>query len=229
MTAIYWQIAADLGGACAAGGVIGFERSYHGRAAGFRTHSLVGLASAAAVMTAYAPLVTKGLFPPGLALDPSRVAQGVMTGVGFLGAGVIFKEGVNVQGLTTAASIWATAALGILFRLGEWWPGFLASVAVLATLIVLRWVEARLTSRVYAWAIFRFRASDPLGEEDLRAFLASKGVTLHEVSYAKSHDGALIEFSGDLKAETEAGFRDLAAHLRTLDGLAEYELSRVSK
>ncbi len=73
------------------------ERSHHGRAAGFRTHALVALASAAAVMVSLAPSFTANVFPGGAPrLDPTRLAQGVMTGVGFLGAGVIFKEGVNV-------------------------------------------------------------------------------------------------------------------------------------
>src|SRR5262249_57361904 len=66
------------------------------------------------------------------ALPLSRMAQGIMTGIGFLGAGVIFKEGITVRGLTTAASIWTTAAIGILFGIGFFYP------ATLATLIALR-------------------------------------------------------------------------------------------
>ena len=97
------------------GGMIGFERTFHGRPAGFRTHSLVCVASALLMLvTVYqsewmtsAPIDT-------IRTDPTRMAQGIMTGIGFLGAGVIFKEGLTVRGLTTAASIWMTAAIGIL-------------------------------------------------------------------------------------------------------------------
>ena len=86
-----------LTGALVIGAMIGFERSFHGRPAGFRTHALVCLASALLM------LVT-------IRADPTRMAQGIMTGIGFLGAGVIFKEGLTVRGLTTAASIWILSA-----------------------------------------------------------------------------------------------------------------------
>ena len=93
----------------------GFERSYHGRPAGFRTHTLVCVASSALMLvTMYQSHWYPESFSGRVALDPTRMAQGIMTGIGFLGAGVIFKEGLTVRGLTTAASIWITAAIGIL-------------------------------------------------------------------------------------------------------------------
>ena len=230
MMAIHWQIAANFGAAWLAGGMIGLERSYHGRAAGFRTLSLVSLASAAVMMIALAPKLVPGMFPVDVdGLDPTRMAQGVMTGVGFLGAGVIFKEGVNVQGLTTAATVWATAALGLLFGLGEFLPGVLGTLAVLVTLIVMRWLEAWLPSQVYASSVFRFRADAAPTEAVLRALLASQGVSLSELSYARSHDGAIFEFQGNLRAAKSQALHDLAVHLRALDGLAEFQLQRISK
>ena len=230
MAAIYLEISAELGGAWAAGALIGAERGYHGRAAGLRTHALVGLAAAAAVMVCLAPTFTPGLFPGGSPrLDPTRLAQGVMTGVGFLGAGVIFKEGVNVQGLTTAASVWATAAIGLLFGVGAFLPAGLATAGVLVTLLVLRWVEGCLPMQVYAWSVFRFRADDAPDKAGLEEFLASLGVSLRELSYARSHDGAILEFSGNLVGQRSQAFDDLATKLRGLAGLVEFELSRISK
>src|ERR1700722_18622829 len=117
MTETYAQIASELGAAWIAGGLIGAERSYHGRAAGFRTHALVALAAAATMLVTHEP----------------QMAQGVMTGIGFLGAGVIFKEGVNVQGLTTAASVWAIAAGGLLFGVGDYGAGAMAAIGILET------------------------------------------------------------------------------------------------
>ena len=70
--------------------------------------------------------------------DPTRMAQGIMTGIGFLGAGVIFKEGLSVRGLTTAASIWITAAIGILIGIGFYMPAILATVLTLSTLSLFR-------------------------------------------------------------------------------------------
>ena len=230
MQPIYWQITANLGLAWAAGGLVGFERSFHGRPAGFRTHAVVALASAAVVMVCMVPRLVPQGFPGATQfLDPSRLAQGVMTGVGFLGAGIIFKEGVNIQGLTTAASIWATAALGLLFGLGEVYPAVLTTAALLTTLIALRWAEGWLPAQVYAWSVFRFRADEAPTEAELLALLSSLGVSMHEVSYARSHEGAMLEFNGSLQAAKSDAFRNLAARLRSHAGLVEFELSRIGK
>ena len=89
------------------GGLIGFERTFHGRPAGFRTHSLVCVASALLMLvTVYQSDWMTSTPIDTIRTDPTRMAQGIMTGIGFLGAGVIFKEGLTVRGLTTAASIW---------------------------------------------------------------------------------------------------------------------------
>src|SRR6266849_7590193 len=111
----YAAIALHLVIALAAGGIIGLERSYHGRPAGFRTHALVCVASPVLmILTVYHVKWFEASFLERVTIDPTRMAQGIMTGIGFLGAGVIMKEGLTVRGLTTAASIWITAAIGIL-------------------------------------------------------------------------------------------------------------------
>lgn len=107
------------------GGVLGYEREHKGKAAGIRTHMLVAMGSALFVLV---PLL--GGMPPG---DLSRVLQGVIAGVGFLGAGAIVKQRAeeNVQGLTTAAGIWMTAAIGVACGMGR------ESTAVISTLLAL--------------------------------------------------------------------------------------------
>src|SRR5262249_45716487 len=102
-------------GALVIGGLIGFERTFHGRPAGFRAYS-VGCAARPLLMlvTVYQSQWMPETPLDAIRTDPTRMAQGIMTGIGFLGAGVIFKEGLTVRGLTTAASIWITAAIGIL-------------------------------------------------------------------------------------------------------------------
>ena len=85
------------------GGLIGLERDLHGRAAGLRTHLLVSLG--AAVFTILSELVSRNSAGTGIMTDPGRIAAQIVTGIGFLGAGVIIKEGVNVRGLTTAACL----------------------------------------------------------------------------------------------------------------------------
>jgi putative Mg2+ transporter-C (MgtC) family protein len=112
---VYFEIAVRLILSLVIGGLIGFERSFHGRPAGFRTHTLVCLSTSLLMLvtvfeTYWFPRISEGR----VSLDPTRMAQGIMTGIGFLGAGTIIKEGLSVRGLTTAASIWITAAIGIL-------------------------------------------------------------------------------------------------------------------
>src|SRR5262247_1088753 len=118
-------------GALLIGGLIGLERSFHGRPAGFRTHALVCVASSLLMLvTVYQNQWMIQVAHDAIRTDPTRMAQGIMTGIGFLGAGVIFKEGLSVRGLTTAASIWVTSALGILVGVGF---HFLAALGTFAT------------------------------------------------------------------------------------------------
>ena len=140
-----------VAGALAIGAMIGFERTFHGRPAGFRTHSLVCIASAILmIVTVYQNQWMTLLDHDAIRTDPTRMAQGIMTGIGFLGAGVIFKEGLTVRGLTTAASIWVTAAIGILVGIGFWFAAIVGAAAVLLVLAVFRFIEARLPSEFYA-------------------------------------------------------------------------------
>src|SRR5512134_648077 len=143
--------------ALGAGGLIGFERSYHGRPAGFRTHALVCVASSALMLvTMYQSHWYPEAFAGRVALDPTRMAQGIMTGIGFLGAGVIFKEGLTVRGLTTAASIWVTAAIGILAGIGFYFPVVVTTLLTLLTLSLFRWIETMMPGQHYAHLEVRF-------------------------------------------------------------------------
>jgi putative Mg2+ transporter-C (MgtC) family protein len=208
------DIAEGLGAAWLAGSLVGMERTYNGRAAGFRTHALVALAAASAVTLALQPSVLPGVFASGPdRLDPSRLAQGVMTGVGFIGAGVIFKEGVSVQGLTTAACLWATAAIGLLCGAGLYAAAALSTGAVLTTLIGFRWLEAVAPGHVYAMAAFRFRADATPSEPELRALLGEHDVTLSDLSYQLKDGGGTFEYRGNLKTRQKAGFKSLSARL----------------
>ncbi|WP_426040012.1 MgtC/SapB family protein [Brevundimonas sp. TWP2-3-4b1] len=117
-------------GAVLAGGVICIEREWQGRAAGLRTHILVCLASALLMQAA----LTQGhwaflaLPDENIVTDPTRMAHGVLTGIGFLCAGVIFRTGFSIHGLTTAASLWITSAIGILLGVGLYGLGIVATV-----------------------------------------------------------------------------------------------------
>jgi uncharacterized membrane protein YhiD involved in acid resistance len=125
--------------AVAVGASIGFERTFHGRPAGFRTHALVCLASSLLMLVTVYQNQWMTVMPlDAIRTDPTRMAQGIMTGIGFLGAGVIFKEGLTVRGLTTAGSIWITAAIGILLGIGFYFAATVGGAATLAVLAAFR-------------------------------------------------------------------------------------------
>ena len=126
--------------ALVAGGLVGLERSFHGRAAGLRTYALVSFASA--LLVAIAQSLSSALGDA--TTNVARVIQGIVTGIGFLGAGVILKEGFSVRGLTTAASVWVVSAIGVALGAGFLLEGAVAVVLTLVALSLLRIVEDRL-------------------------------------------------------------------------------------
>lgn len=211
MDADFSIIAIHLVGALVAGGVIGLERSFHGRPAGFRTHTLVCLASSVLMLvTLYQWKWLPGVPLDTVRTDPTRMAQGIMTGIGFLGAGVIFKEGLSVRGLTTAASIWITAAIGILIGVGFYSPAILATVLTLGTLSLFRWVEAKLPSHYYAHHFVRFDRSNIMPERELKAFLKANEFTVANMSYRVSDDGAVFEYRMVIRTVNPENLSNLA-------------------
>ena len=222
------RIALHLSGALLAGGVIGLERSFHGRPAGFRTHALVALASCL-LMTV--PTYPSLWLPPGppsevFRTDPTRMAQGIMTGIGFLGAGVIFKEGLSVRGLTTAASIWVTAAIGILVGIGFYPPAVLATVLTLGTLSLFRWIEDRMPAHYYAHHVVRFDRGRAWSEAQLRGFLEAQGFTVANMTYRAIDDAELgFEYRMVLRTTQLENMSRLAAALRQRDDVSAFRLS----
>ena len=115
------------------GGLVGWERERMNQAAGLRTHMLVAAGAAAfTVASVY------GFDDLGTVRDPARLAAQIVTGIGFIGAGVIFQGRRQIRGLTTAASIWIVAAIGVMAGLGMIWVGLYTAVA---TWIALRWLK----------------------------------------------------------------------------------------
>lgn len=126
--------------AAVAGGLVGLEREKHGRPAGLRTNLLVSVGACAMMIVSEAFYVKYGMLDAESAVrfDPSRVAAQIVTGIGFLGAGVILKEGISVRGLTTAASLWVVAGLGMAFGMGYFSLGVITTVLVLISLVFLK-------------------------------------------------------------------------------------------
>lgn len=222
----YIIITIHLVGALTAGGVIGLERSFHGRPAGFRTHTLVCLASSLLMLvTLYQWKWLPAVPLDTIRTDPTRMAQGIMTGIGFLGAGVIFKEGLSVRGLTTAASIWITAAIGILIGVGFYFPAILGTVLTIGTLSVFRWIEAKLPSHCYAHHTIRFDRSNAMAEEQVRALLAHHYFTVANMSYRVSDDGLSFEYLMVIRTDDRNNMSTLADSLRKLEDVSAFSIS----
>jgi len=130
------------------GGVLGFEREIHGRPAGLRTHFLVSMG--AAVFMMLSPYVAK--MEPEIIGDPGRIAAQIVSGIGFLGAGAIVKEGVSIRGLTTAASLWVAAAIGMTTGVGSYKGAIVVSGLALIALELLPHIETIFKKQSY-WVL----------------------------------------------------------------------------
>lgn len=166
----------NLIGALLLGLLVGYERSYHGRAAGMRTYGLVCMASAAlTVVCGYPSLWFGGHMSELVGTDPTRVVQGIVTGIGFLGAGVIMREGFNISGLTTAASIWASSVIGVAVGLGFYLGAMGLAFLCAMSMIFLSKVEAWLPSRHAIAITMRFKPGFEPKEDQLRAMALERG------------------------------------------------------
>lgn len=133
-----WLILLRLVFAAILSGVIGFEREFHGRAAGFRTHILLCIGSTLIMLTS---MHIFDLYSAKVAIDPARIAAGVITGIGFLGAGTIMHSKSAVRGLTTAASLWVVAGIGLAVGCGLYYGAVLTTILTMITLMLFSRLE----------------------------------------------------------------------------------------
>jgi putative Mg2+ transporter-C (MgtC) family protein len=222
----YLEIVFRIIAALIAGGLIGLERSHRGRPAGFRTHALVCLASSLLMLVTVYESHWFPRDPVGrVILDPTRMAQGIMTGIGFVGAGAIMKEGFTVRGLTTAASIWITAALGILTGIGFYFAAVIGTILVLGTLSTFRWIEARLPTETYAIFMVRFARETVISEAALRELVGSTGFSLHNLSYRLHGDVGQFEYRMVLRTLDVHNARTLAEKLKADPAVLEFRIA----
>ena len=206
-----------------AGGVIGFERSYHGRPAGFRTHILVCSSSTLLILVSVyqwallpnAPLET-------LRIDPTRMAQGIMTGIGFLGGGVIVKERFTVRGLTTAASIWITASIGVVIGIGFYSAAGLGVALTLGALAVFRWVESEMPTLRYAKLTARFQRQNLLSLDELCDMIKAHDISPGSPSYQLTDEGKMFEYEMTIRTQDALNLRYLAETLSKMDQVKEF-------
>jgi putative Mg2+ transporter-C (MgtC) family protein len=201
MTVGITQAALNLGTAVALGAVIGFERQWRQRLAGLRTNTLVALGAASFV-------VYENLF----STEPNmtRVAAQVVSGIGFLGAGIIFREGLNVRGLNTAATLWCSAAVGVLAGAGALAYAALAAGMVVAVNLLLRPLVQRINRQPLAAAEVASRYVVNVvcrgdTEAHIRALLlqglTAGGIRLHRLDSSNIENSDRVEVVAELSAD----------------------------
>ncbi|ATQ41416.1 MgtC/SapB family protein [Caulobacter mirabilis] len=213
-------------GAMVAGSLVGIERGHRGQPAGFRTHALLAVASALLMVganhqvdwiTSEAPLAV-------IRIDPVRMAHGILTGVGFLCGGVIFREGFTVHGLTTATSLWTTSALGVLFGMGFWSVAITGTAATLFILAVLRIVDRWLPQQQVAEVIIRYKRDGAPDAAQVRDQLRTLKLEPSPFSNRLTKKGLLIEHGATVRAPSLAQIDALAALLRADRKVVEFEI-----
>lgn len=225
---MYWLAPSDylpILGALIAGIAIGFEREYRSRPAGLRTHTLVALASALLMLAAVHQVRWMGDTPMDVVrIDPVRMAHGVLTGVGFLCGGVIFQQKGSVHGLTTAASLWITSAIGVLFGVGLFGLAIIGTVMVVALLSASRLLDRHLPQTNFVAIAVRSRRDALLDEADLRAILGRCDLEGERLDHRLLEGGTVLELAGAFSGKGVLRLTDLAEQLRGDARVVEFDI-----
>ncbi len=192
-------------------GAIGYERETAQKAAGLRTHTLVGVGAA---IFSVASIV--GFEAP----DQSRIAAQIVTGVGFLGAGAIFREGQVVRGLTTAAGLWVAASIGMAAGSGSYWLAGIGTTVTLLTLYGLRAVDEAVARRkAKVGRRLEIYISDVRKLESLYKFIRRIDPQAEELDYKRSGDGGILVVG--CGADQVSMMRELLASHRAVSRVEE--------
>jgi putative Mg2+ transporter-C (MgtC) family protein len=208
------------------GGLIGLERELSDQPAGFRTHILVSL-GAALFTLAGAYGLEDFLEGEGITtrLDPTRVAAQVVTGVGFLGAGAIIHRGVNIRGLTTAASLWVTAAIGTAVGFGYWEGAVAVTVVSLAALYSLKYIERRALERLKRGRVrFVIDMEPQLRLAELTEILDRAGARVVSMKVIEEQDEDSRELIVVTQLRSRVDAEHVARDIRALEGVADVDL-----
>jgi putative Mg2+ transporter-C (MgtC) family protein len=210
-TLAWWDLLARLGAAAGLGAAIGFERELRDREAGLRTHVLVSVGSALfTIISAYGfhDFIVNG--GPVIRADPTRIAAQIVTGIGFLGAGAIIREGLSVRGLTTAATLWGVAAIGMASGAGYYSAAVFGTVIVILALWPLRALAFRVLERTRPEEQ-RIVVELTGATSELLAELERRGAHVTHFETAAESDRNVVTLELDHVSE------ELAAHLADLD------------
>lgn len=226
MTTVDFTLIQPVAAAMVAGGLIGVERTYHGHPAGFRTHILVALTSCVLMLAAMhqATWAFDALPGQNVVIDPTRMSHGLLTGIGFLCAGVIFREGFSVHGLTTAASLWTTSAIGVMFGVGMTQLALIGAGATLLVLAILRFLDARLPHVGVMDVTLRWPTGAAPSERALTVLLSEAGIRPVRIGHVQSHDGKIHEHHVKARGRMPLNIDGLVARLSERKELAGFSV-----
>jgi putative Mg2+ transporter-C (MgtC) family protein len=201
------------------GGVIGMEREMHGRPAGFRTHIVVCLG---ATMMIVGSEYYQAYGDPGTVFDPNRMAAGIITGIGFLGAGAIMREENMVRGLTTAGCIWFVAGLGIVIGKGLFPLALWGTLLVFIMLVFFRYVESWMSVENYGELCIRMdlESFEPVKDRCAEIIRENKFL-IQETRYRIDRVNKEIQLDYVLTYRKGESQEDLLIAISRLDGIRE--------
>lgn len=211
-----WVIVSRLILASVLSGIIGFEREFHGRAAGFRTHILLCVGSTLIMLTSMHIFdVYQGKVP----CDPARIAAGVVTGIGFLGAGTIMRSRASVRGLTTAASLWVVAGIGLAVGSGLYLASLVTTILVMITLMLFSRLEHAMIRKDWYKSII-IEAKEGIDQlKGIREILTEYRADITDFEVKRSSDGLNMVLKLGLKLYTTKFDDQLTQEIGRLEGV----------
>jgi len=214
-----WMIVFRLCLAACLSGVIGFEREFHGRAAGFRTHILLCIGSTLVMLTS---MHIFDVYIARVPVDPARIAAGVITGIGFLGAGTIMHSRSSIRGLTTAASLWVVAGIGLAVGSGLYLGAVMTTVLTVVTLMVFHKLEHAMIRRDWYRTLTVETQEGAAQLKAIRAALAAYRVDItdFEVERVEGQEGAVMLLRVGLKMASPKFAHQLIEDVGRLQGVS---------
>jgi putative Mg2+ transporter-C (MgtC) family protein len=206
------------------GGIIGFEREIHGRAAGFRTQLIVCVAAVLIMIVSENYYFYIQSIDSSIRIDPARISAGALVGIGFLGAGVIIKSGFAIRGLTTAASIWVVSAIGLAIGGGLYFEGTVAAIITIIALMVLRIIERRITILRYKNIAISAPATEDI-EETITSILINNGFRIHSTDYEKNAVTNEITYTFTVSTRSREAEKQIFQKLSPIESINSLKIS----
>ena len=211
-----WVILLRLIMAAVLSGVVGFEREFHGRAAGFRTHILLCVGSTLVMLTSIHIFDVYNAMVP---CDPARMAAGVVTGIGFLGAGTIMHSKSSVKGLTTATSLWVVAGIGLAVGSGMYFASIATTVITMVTLFFFSRMEHAMIRKDWYKTLIIESREGVTQIKGAREVLAEYGVRVTDFEVERSEDGTSMVLEIGVRLSTSRNDDSIVQDILKLEGV----------